>query len=304
MGVPKPTYHLPPNFSTPPPPKGPFHLGTIIKDFDRKEQMYPLNHGKDKNGNAKRIAIDKDDIYTDHKGGFEATRWRLKSGELGLWAKCVGVDGLGGGASTSGKCSENDTYKFDSVDTEYFYPSPSYISQCMGLSDVKEYTEVTKYKKAVYLVTGVKVAKGASVRLEADSEIIGKLEVNMNNPVLASVQLGPRAGGRVQEKPVDDFEESSDIVVGIQCLKIYYKSSLFGAGKKLKDVVYTDGATFLGDEIKKQEVLFEDLVFAAPEDYDNSKFSAHSQVIEEGEDDEMWILPADQSECLYHLYHL
>lgn len=255
--------------------------------------MRPLNHGKDKDGNAKRIVIDKDEIYTDHKGGFVATRWRLKSGELGLWAKCLGVNGLGGEARISGKRSENDTYKFDSVDTEYFYPSPSYISQCMGLSDVKEYTEVTKYKKAVYLVTGLKVAKGAAVRLEADSEINGKLEVALNNPGSAPVQLGPRAEGSVEDKPVDDFKESSDIVVGLQCLKIYYKSSLFSAGKQMKDVVYTDGATFLGDEqIKKQEVLFEDLVFAVPEDYDSSKVSAHSQVMGEGKEDEIWILPS------------
>ncbi|EHK42507.1 hypothetical protein TRIATDRAFT_7449, partial [Trichoderma atroviride IMI 206040] len=222
-----PTYHLPPNFSTPPPPKGPFHLGTVIKDFDRKEQMRPLNHGKDKDGNAKRIAIDTDDIYLDHKGGFEATRWRLKSGELGLWAKCVGVDGLGGEASISGKRSENDTYKFDSVDTEYFYPSPAYISQCMGLSDVKEYMEVTKYRKAVYLVTGLKVDKGASVRFEANNEIRGRLEAGLNNPKFPPIQLGPRAEGSVENKPVDNFKESSDILVGIQCLKIYYKSSIF-----------------------------------------------------------------------------
>ncbi|KAL7894262.1 hypothetical protein HDV63DRAFT_383892 [Trichoderma sp. SZMC 28014] len=245
MGIPKPTYHLPPNFSTPPPPKGPFHLGTVIKDFDRREQMRPLNHGKDKDGNAKRIAIDNDDIYLDHKGGFVATRYRLKSGELGLWAKCVGVDGLGGEASISGKRSENDTYKFDSVDTEYFCPTPSYISQCMELSDVKEYTEVTKYKKAVYLVTGLKVAKGATVRLESGNEIKGKLEVGLNNPSLAPVQLGPRVGGSVEGNLVDDFKESSDIVVGIQCLKIYYHSSIFSAGKQLKAIVYTDDATFI-----------------------------------------------------------
>ncbi|KAK1252147.1 hypothetical protein MKX08_003334 [Trichoderma sp. CBMAI-0020] len=209
-----------------------------------------------------------------------------------VWANILAPYGLGGEASISGKRSENDTYKFDSVDTQYFYPSPSYISQCMGLFDVKEYTEVTKYKKAVYLVTGLKVAKGASVRLAADNEIKGKLDVGLNDPTLIPVQLGPRAEGSVENKLVDNFKESSDIVVGIQCLKIYYQSSFFGSGKQMKDAVYADGATFLGDEAKKQEVPFEDLVFAAPEDYDNSKFSAHYQVMGEGQDNEIWILPA------------
>ncbi|KFA56748.1 hypothetical protein S40293_10011 [Stachybotrys chartarum IBT 40293] len=292
MSLSKPTYHLPPNFSTAPPPKGPFHLGTVIRDFDRREQMRPLNHGKDRDGKDKRIAIGTDDIYRDHKGGFVATRRRLKNGELGLWAKCIGLDGLGGEASISAKRSENDTYKFASVETDFFYPSPSYISHCMELSDVDEYMRVTRYKKAVYLVTGLKVAKGAAVRLEANSGIKGKLEGGLNSPDVAPVKLGVGVGGNAEDNPVDEFSESSDIVVGIQCLKIYYKFGLFSREKQRKDVVFTDGATFLGDEAKKEEVSFEDLALVGPENYNNPKFSAHTQAGGEGQDDEVWMLPA------------
>ncbi|RFU77425.1 major facilitator superfamily mfs-1 [Trichoderma arundinaceum] len=77
----KPTYHLPPNFSTPPAPAGPFHLGTVIRNFNRREQMRPLNQSAES-----RIPIINDQKYHDQKGGFEANRLKLKSGTLGIWA--------------------------------------------------------------------------------------------------------------------------------------------------------------------------------------------------------------------------
>jgi hypothetical protein len=263
----------------------------MIKDFDRKEQMRPLNSGKDKEGKHKRIDINKDDIYLDHKGGFEATRSRLKSGEFGFWAKLIGVDGIGGEASISASRSETDTYKFNSVDTEFFYPSPNYISQCMGLSDVEDYIKGWEYKKPVYLVTGIKVAKGVSVRVEGAAKMEGKLELGLN---CCEIQAGPRAEAKVENKPVSVFTASSDIVVGIQCLKIYYKTSWFGGGKQRREEVYTHSATFLDNDNRElQKEQPHNFIVAGLEDYKNPFFVAHQQPTEEGEEDEIWILPLD-----------
>ncbi|KAI1330205.1 hypothetical protein F5Y16DRAFT_363417 [Xylariaceae sp. FL0255] len=294
MSPAKPTYHLPPNFSTPPPPAGPFHLGTVIKDFDRKEQMRPLNHGKDKDGKDKRISIPEGGVYQDHTGGFEATRSKLKSGELGIWAEFVGIEGIGSEASLSAKRSATDMYKFSSVDTEFFYPSPGYISQCMALADVREYMKLWKYKKPVYLITGLKVAKGASVRLEGDNEFKGKMGLSLNNPLGSAIQAGPRAERTVEDNHTLAFTESSDVVIGIQCLKIYYKTGWFGGEKHLEEEVYTHGAMFLSNEAReKQEVQFEEFVVVGPEDYNNSKLAARNQSTEEGKEAEIWMLPVE-----------
>lgn len=65
--------------------------------------MRPLNQGE-----SQRIAIPEK--YSDHKGGFTATREKLKSGELGLWAKFMGLEGIGGEASVSAERSDSDKY--------------------------------------------------------------------------------------------------------------------------------------------------------------------------------------------------
>jgi hypothetical protein len=263
----------------------------VIRDFDRREQMRPLNHEKDKDGKAKRIVLPEEEVYLDHKGGFEATRSKLESSELGIWARFLVVDGIGGEASFQAKRSQNDTYKFESVDTEYFYPTPSYISQCLALSDVEEYMKSRDYKKPVYFVMGLKVAKGVSVRLEGVSEVELKLELGLNNPGGSNIQAGPRVGGKIENKPVSAFTESSDIVVGIQCLKIAYKTGWFSEARKLTTEVYS-GGTFLGDDGKKQnEVQFGSLDAMAPEDYNNCNFAAQRQATEQGKEDEIWMLP-------------
>ncbi|QKX64568.1 uncharacterized protein TRUGW13939_11743 [Talaromyces rugulosus] len=283
----QPTYHLPPNFSTPPPPTGPYHLGTIIRDVEHKKQMCPLNSGKDMYGKDKRIRIDTD-IHRDHKDGVELTGSQLKSGAVGFWSKFMGC-GINGEASMTANRSETDTYKFNSLDTEFFFPTKSYISQCMELSDVQEYLEVTEYKKPVYLVTGIKVAKGVSVRQESAIKVEGKLGLGLNIPVGSNIQVGPRTEAKVENKSVSAFGDSSDIVVGIQCLKIRYKHSWFGKSQWRVEEAHTRGATFLSSDNSKP--LTEELDNFTLEG-EVEKYLYH-QPTEEGKEEEIWKLPAE-----------
>ncbi|KAF4440433.1 major facilitator superfamily MFS-1 [Fusarium austroafricanum] len=257
----KPTYHLPPNFSTPPPSEGgPFYLGTVLRDFEQKEQMRPLNRGEEQ-----RIVIAEK--YSDHKRGFAATRKKLKSGELGLWAKFLGLEGVGGEASISAGRSDTDT-----VETEYFYPDSTYISDCLNLSDVEDYLKGVRYRKPVYLVTGIKVGMGATVRMERGTEINGKLEGGVNISKVAGMQLGPKVQGKLEDQPTCVFTKSSNIVVGLQCLKVYHGksdrfSALFGNGKaKTKSEYVTSGAAFHGESSKVLEVRNTDFIVGDPSD--------------------------------------
>lgn len=248
--------------------------------------MRPLNQSVES-----RLPIPKDQIYSDHKGGFEATRARLKSGVLGLWAQFIGVDGIGAEASISAERSDKDMYKFASVDTEYFFPSPSYVSECMELSEVQDYLKGYNYKKPVYLITGLKVAKGASVRLEKVTKVLAKAEVGLNNPGGTNIQAGPRVEGTLENSLVSTFAESSDIVAGIQCLKLYYKTGWLGGEKKLKEQLYTSGATFVDDEGNKQQRRSDNYIVVSPEDYNLPGYVCRTQRCDE-EEKETWIVPA------------
>lgn len=260
----KPTYHLPPNFSIP--PDGPFQLGTVIRDFNRHAKMRPFNQSR-----KSRIEIPPGNIYTDHKSGFEATRARLKAGELGIWAKFVGVDGVGAEAKVSAERSENDVYKFENVETTFFYPESTYVSKSMELSDVKDYLSATDYKKPVFLVTGLKVANGISVQHNKSTQVAAVANVGINNPEVVGVQAGPGASFGVENSPGYSFSSSSDIVVGIQCSKVYYKASWLGGGRKLKEEMYLTGAVFHDDDSDNfDSPEFDNHVNAEEDDFDQS----------------------------------
>ncbi|CAI7622918.1 unnamed protein product [Penicillium pancosmium] len=277
----KPTYHLPPNFSTPPPPKGPFHLGTVLRGFEVKEQMRPLNQGE-----TQRIGISEK--YSDHKGGFTATRKKLKSGELGFWAKFMGLEGVGGEASVSAERSDSDEYEFDSVETEFFYPSSKYILDCLKLSDVEDYLQGSRYKKPVYLVTGIKVGMGVTVKMEKKKNVKGKLEAGANNPGVANIQIGPKVEGTLEFEPVFTFTESSDIVVGIQCLKIYHERSGWLLGnKEVKSEYVAVGAAFYGEDGKASGETLPNFTAVNPEDYNSPQLD----ICVDGSD--IWMLPKE-----------
>lgn len=94
-----PVYHLPPDFSTT--PTGPFHLGTVLADFESSEQMRPLNRV------MHRVKIPNPKIV-GRKAKLTAMRKTMKSGEVGIWAKFMGVAGIGAEASLSAKPSDSD----------------------------------------------------------------------------------------------------------------------------------------------------------------------------------------------------
>ncbi|KAK8115685.1 hypothetical protein PG984_012187 [Apiospora sp. TS-2023a] len=157
----KPTYHLPPNFSTPPPPHGPFHLGTILCDLDKHEQMRPL-HPAD----GRAVTIPADQIYTDIKAGFEASRSRLTSGGMGLWARFLGLEAFAGvGARAELICDAEreaaDRFTAERLETTFFYPSP---------------------EQPLFLVTGLKVARGLTLSSERGKKLTATAELSVQTP--------------------------------------------------------------------------------------------------------------------------
>ncbi|UKZ67915.1 uncharacterized protein TrAtP1_009075 [Trichoderma atroviride] len=274
----KPTYHLPPNFSTPPPPDGPFHLGTVLRDFEKKEQMRPLNQE-----DSQRIPIPKK--HEDVKKGFTATRKRMKSGEFGLCAKFMGLNGVGGEASIAAERHDSDRYSFETFETKFFYPTPEYISDCFKLSDVDDYLQGSRYKKAVFLVTGLKIGKGVTVGMNKKTNMNGNLEGSVSNPGGVNAEAGIKLRGNLEHDSVFTFTESSDIVIGIQCVKIYHEKSgflgLFGE-KEIKSEYVTAGATFYGENSSNSPETHAKFVVVKPEDYDIPDLACYSEVIPSG----------------------
>ncbi|CAM1505660.1 Fc.00g112970.m01.CDS01, partial [Cosmosporella sp. VM-42] len=279
------TYHLPPNFSTPPPPEGPFCLGTVLRSFDVKPNARPLNYEED------RLPIPDAEVYRSRKEGLRATRSKLKSGELGVWAQFLGVEGIGGEISLSAERSGDDVYSFESEETQYFYPRPSYISKTIELPDVQDYIRGNNYKVPVFLITGLKVAKGVSVEMSRGKIFEAKADVGINNPGGVGVEIGPRAGFTSESNTALSFKASSDIVVGIQCLKLYYKTRLLRSAKEMKDEPYLKGAVMVDNDAEGE--LSQVVDNYEVKDWDDSELDGQVKVTEHNElrEELVWVVP-------------
>lgn len=220
----QPTYFVAPNFTTRPFPDGPLDLGTLVADL---ETCYPINQGSSP---SSRVPIPEGQRYADSKGDVRAAVKASAGAEASVLARVLDRS-VGGDASLKGQRSDEDVYTLRALDTEYFYPTPGYIRQCLRLRDVREYSEMADHKAPVYLITGLKIARGATVATDRSRELEGNAEAGIQVPVEpVDVQVKASAGVSKGSGVVSSFGEPADFVLAVQAQKIYYKRR-FGFGE-------------------------------------------------------------------------
>lgn len=200
-------YFLAPDFTTAPPPKGPIHLGSILRNLT---EFDPLN----------RIVqtIPKTQLYpVDKKTRFEISLLELHSANSGLRAKALELLGLGANASIERTEGSSSVLSCQQLETFVFNPTDSYINDSLNDPDVRSFM---RSRVPVYMVTGLKVARGASstsstsrtVALEADAGLV---------PSGMPVEVGVRAGYASSIEEGEKWDTSTDFIVAFKVRKIW-----------------------------------------------------------------------------------
>ncbi|KAK4195217.1 hypothetical protein QBC40DRAFT_289428 [Triangularia verruculosa] len=280
----QPTYHLAPNFTTRPFPDGPLDLGTVIEDL---QSFYPINQG------TSRITVPDGQRYVDVKEDVTASTKASasSSGEASFLAKVLDAS-IGGDASLGGQRSEENVYTVARLETVCFYPSPSYIKQCLQLPNVKDYLDMSNYKAPVYLITGLKIAWGATVSTERGRGFTGSVGASTQLPTgLVDVEIGAQAAVSRESGTISSFGKPADFVLGIQVLKLYHKRAFFIIGRPFlatKRVVRN--AVLVDDEpVPEEEDEEETFVITEIGEGDVDGFiPTHI-----GGGDETWLIPRD-----------
>jgi hypothetical protein len=235
----QPTYHLPSNFTTRPFPNGPLELGTVVDDI---KLFTALNQGDD------RVAIPEGEKYSGSKEGIKASVSKSTSAEIGILARVL-HGSIGGDADLKGKRNDEDEYNIERLETLYFLPRPSYLSECMKLADVQDYLKGSNCKEPVYLITGLKIAWGATITMvrgrdvEAGGSIGGKAPAG---PVELTLDTHARATGNSEMTTTNT--KPADFVVGIQVLKLQYERKPFSKEQTLRKKLVAKGAVLVDDD--------------------------------------------------------
>ncbi|EFY96381.1 hypothetical protein X797_011081 [Metarhizium robertsii] len=245
-----PTYHLAPNFSIGPPPRGLLDLGSIIDDLKNPDVI----------NRTCQVNVDENDKYRDEKRGFVSSRSRMRQGDYGVWAKAVGIQGLGGEVSRTTGDSREETYRFKSIETIYFVADRAYITKAMNMEEVEEFVKGSGYSP-VYIVTGLKIARGPAVSVSKNRKRGFKAEAVVNQPAGVPGDIGAKSNSLAEDVAVMEFEESDDFVIGIRVKKVRYRMK-GTVHKQPGDIViekYDKGAQLLGAGDKDEEVPVEEV---------------------------------------------
>jgi hypothetical protein len=218
------TYFLLPSFDIPPPPDGPIFLGHILLD---PSDPTPLN-------STDRQPIAK--VYPTWITDFKATRGQFRDGKFGVWAQFLEMSRFGGELSTKYEKSAQDIYTFKRIDTTYFIPDKKYVEKSMEAEEVEAFMKEERYKKPVYMITGLKVARGA--RLESANKVTSgsKAMLGVDGPALIG-PIAKRSKTRTEEL---SFGDSSDFVFAFRLRKIRYRRDK----KTIEHQPFNEGAMF------------------------------------------------------------
>ncbi|KAH7218859.1 hypothetical protein DER44DRAFT_56325 [Fusarium oxysporum] len=238
-------YHLAPNFSINPPECGGIlELGSIIPNVTEADNP-PLNE-------ECHVKIPLPKLFCSHQKGFTLTREQMASGSYGVAAKMLGLEGIGGELSWARERSAEDVYTIASLDTIYFSPSPAYLRESMAKPDVADYVEGSG-NEPVYMVTGLKTARGAAVRMKKDRKwtATGEVGIDLTAATGVPLELGPKVTISREKRKEMGFEESTDFIVGIRVKKLMYKRHWLLRKMRLGELAATEhnkGATLVDND--------------------------------------------------------
>jgi len=130
--------------------EGPLVLGSIIADPSDPGEIL---HDED------TVEITSSGNRSTHKYDWDQIFDLTDRGQIGVWARFVN-SWLGGNLGGSVDTKAFKHYRIEHLETVDFSPSQDYVENSIRKSSVKAYLEGSRYTLPVYMVTGLKLARG------------------------------------------------------------------------------------------------------------------------------------------------
>ncbi|GJC82941.1 hypothetical protein ColLi_05779 [Colletotrichum liriopes] len=221
------------------PPAGPIQLGNVITSV--KKPHRPLSSvPPPEDSNLLRI----------EKKSAQYTKEKLRSGRFSILTKFLSVLGFGIDIGAEIENGYEEKFMFNTLETVHFIPTPTYLQTCIESDNVRRFLQTSRYRKPVYIITGVKIVNGAEANTLQSRNIGGTLAVEVDGALLSGGAVpiggGPGVEGRVGDKAGTSWDGSGDFVFAFRVSKVFVGEK---TGHVVSEEEYRKGA-MLGDETK------------------------------------------------------
>lgn len=192
--------------------------------------------------------------------GFHATRSQLRSSNFGLWAKIL--ENASASIGADGSHNTEDIFTIEKLETESMWlgrkEAKEYIRNVPNDEAVKEFLDGCRYKKPVYLISGVKIARGAKTISEVDNrDKSGSASASLDGaPIGVPASIGAKLEGKSVRIGETKIGGGDDFVFAYQLRKLVCSKK----NKPVKDEASSEGALFEaggGKEEKEEQVEVE-----------------------------------------------
>lgn len=229
------TYILAPNFTYK--PTGAIQLGSIIAD--------PFRPAKSLSQATVPPAVETVVQYN-----HEASQQTSRSLRLSLWARIL--DAAGAGVSASRARDKTDSICVERLETRYLAQEPvdndPELAVRLKEPRVRAAIEAGLYGRApVYLISGVKIARGLTVRSETGHIVGGGVGLTVPAAQAVGVDVGADVGGERGRGTMASFTSGDeDVLIAYQVHVLKAKGSK--AKERVTADVFESDASFLHDE--------------------------------------------------------
>ncbi|KAM0189340.1 hypothetical protein ACHAPI_010106 [Fusarium lateritium] len=259
-----------------PPPTGTLCLGSIIRSTSAPQ--YPLNRGS-------VVPV------TDAFPPVEETDWKKtvsneKGQSLGVYAQFLQVAtgglALGPEVDVDYNNETESTFAFDILTTLAFEPTQAYVEEAVKAPAVQSWLREPRQKFALvselFVVTGLKIVKGANIKYSASKTTTVKGNIGIDVAALGTT-FGPKGHWTSTDNETVESSRESEFVFAFHVKRLKF-------GRRLKLQEYTKGAFMtVGGKMDDDEcVLIEDV--------DGTDIKTAELALDETENRDVYCVPA------------
>jgi hypothetical protein len=228
-------------------------------------------------------AIPPEFLHRQEEMSWSWTKEFERSRGGGIFASFLQFLGAGGEIGGAVDRTHTDVYAADRMLTEEFSPDKQYLEQCLRDDGVRDMFVGPGRKSKVYMITGLKIAYGATKAMEMMKRRGMHAHIGVDVSTVGVLSLGPKVS--VSSSTTEKLGAGkSDFVFGFKLRRLRYKKGV------VKSEAFDRGAQYGldqgDDEDEEAETLsVEDFEIESVENGPAEEFGMESKGIQDGEEE-------------------
>lgn len=179
--------------------------------------------------------------------------------------------------------SDQRKFSFKAIETRQFVPTLPYIQTCVENENVRRFLEMSRYRKPVYIVTGLKIVFGDEASMITSHFVQNSpvVQIDSTTPQIGPIKLsGSNSGNGTAAKTVTEWGSSDDFVFAFRVSKVLVGRT---TGQVIHEEDYRRGAMF-GDNAELRSIQGPPLSILKVEHPDAESEGHYTEELTEGDD--------------------